>query len=96
MSEILEERVALEVIKRDEAIEALQKELDRVEDEKKKLSVEVGDLRVARQAINDLKAQVEALEKYVVGSKAADEIALARLQKAIDANKGHRKEIDAE
>lgn len=48
MSEILEERAALEVIKRDEVIEALQKELNRVEDEKKKLSLEVEGLRVAR------------------------------------------------
>ena len=56
MLEALEERMALEVIKRDEAIEALQKELDRVEDEKKKLSMEAGDLRVARQAAEYLKA----------------------------------------
>ena len=48
MSEILEERASEEVIKRDEAIEALQNELDRVEDEKKWLAVEVPDLRVAR------------------------------------------------
>jgi len=39
---------------------------------------------------------VEALEKGVATSKAAEGAALARLQKAIDANKGHRKEIDAE
>ena len=37
-----------------------------------------------------------ALEKDVVGSKAAEGIALARLQKAVDANEGLRKEIDAE
>ena len=48
MSEALEERAALEVIKRDEAIEALLKKLDRVEDKKNKLSVEAGDLHVAR------------------------------------------------
>ena len=35
MSEILEERASEEVIKRDEAIEVLQKELDKVENEKK-------------------------------------------------------------
>ena len=34
MSEILEERASEEVIKRDEAIEVLQKELDRVKEEK--------------------------------------------------------------
>ena len=37
-----------------------------------------------------------ALEKDVVGSKAAEGIALARLQKAVDANEGLRKEIDAD
>ena len=58
MLEILEERASEEVIKRDEAIEALQNELDMVEDEKKWLAVEVADLRVARQTVDDLKIQV--------------------------------------
>jgi len=43
MLEILEERASEEVIKRDEAIEVLQKELDWVE-EKKQLVVEVVNL----------------------------------------------------
>ena len=47
MSKILEERTSKEVIKRDEAIEVLQKELHRVEDEKKWLAIEVADLRIA-------------------------------------------------
>ena len=55
MLEILEERLAKEVIKWDEAIKALQKELDRVEDEKKMLSIEVVDLCVACQTADDLK-----------------------------------------
>jgi len=42
-----------------------------------------------------LKIQVGTLEKDVAGSKAAEELALARLQKVIDANEGLRKEIDA-
>lgn len=37
-----------------------------------------------------------ALEKTVVGSKAAEELALARLKKAGDTNESLRKEIDAE
>ena len=79
MSEILEECASEEVIKRDEAIEALQNELDRVEDEKKWLVVDVADLRVAHQTVEDLKIQVRTLEKDVAGSKAAEEFALARL-----------------
>ena len=79
MSEILEERASEEVIKRDEAIEALQNELDRVKDEKKRLTAEGADLCVAHQTIKDLKIQVGALEKDVAGSKAAEEFALARL-----------------
>ncbi|XP_066341470.1 uncharacterized protein [Miscanthus floridulus] len=78
MSEVLEERTVEEVIKWDEAIEALQKELDKVEDEKKRLSAEVADLRVAHQTADDLKIQVGALEKDVAGLKVAEEIALAR------------------
>jgi hypothetical protein len=38
MSEVLEERVVQEVIKRDDAIEFFQKQLDQVEDEKKQLA----------------------------------------------------------
>ena len=60
MSEILEERASEEVIKRDEAIEVLQKELDRVKEEKKWLAIEVADLHVARQTVEDLKIQVGA------------------------------------
>ena len=37
MLEILEERASKEVIKRDKAIEVLQKELDRVEERRKSL-----------------------------------------------------------
>ena len=55
MSEILEEHASEEVIKRDEAIEVLQKELDRVKEEKKWLAIEVADLHVARQTVEDLK-----------------------------------------
>ena len=58
MLEILEERASEEVIKQDEAIEVLQKELEMVEDEKKWLAIEVADLRVARQIVKDLKIQV--------------------------------------
>ena len=58
--------------------------------------MEAGDLHVARQAVDDLNARVEALERDVAGSKAAEGTALARLQKAVDAKEGLRKEIDAE
>jgi len=57
MLEILEERASKEVIKRDEAIEVLQKELDWVE-EKKQLAIEVANLRTALLTIEDLKIQV--------------------------------------
>ena len=41
-----------------------------------------------------MKVQVETLEKTVAGSKAAEELALACLQKASDVNEGLQKEID--
>ena len=55
MSECLEERASEEVIKHDEAIEVLRKELDNVENEKKQLAIEVANLRVASQTVEDLK-----------------------------------------
>ena len=55
MSEVLEERMALEIIKHDDAIEFFLKELDRVEDEKKQLAAEASDLRVALRTAKDLK-----------------------------------------
>ena len=54
----------------------------------------MADLRVAHQTVQDLKIQVGALEKDVAGTKAVEELALARLQKAIDVNEGLWKEID--
>jgi len=96
MSEIFEEHASKEVIKRDEAFEVLQKELDRVEEEKKQLAIEVVGLRVAHQTVEDLKIQVGALEKDVASSKVAEEMALAQLQKAINMNEGLQKEVDAE
>jgi hypothetical protein len=57
-----------------------------VEDENKRLSAEARDLRVARQAIDDLKSQVVSLEKD----------ALAQLEKVVASNEGLHKEIDAE
>ena len=56
----------------------------------------MADLRVACQTIEDLKIQVGALEKDVAVSKAAKELALARLHKAVNANESLWKEIDAE
>ena len=69
MSEILEEHASKEVIKQDKAIEVLQKDLDRVDDEKKWLAIEVADLRVARQTVKDLKIQVGTLEKDVAARR---------------------------
>jgi len=48
--------------------------------------VEVEGLHGAQRAAQDLKVQVEALEKTITGSKATEELALDHLQKAADAN----------
>jgi hypothetical protein len=53
--------------------------LDKVDDEKKQLAIEVADLRVAHQTVEDLKIRVGSLEKDVASSKATEEIALAQL-----------------
>lgn len=76
MAEAIEERSSLEVIKRDEAIKALQKELDKVEDENKRLAQEAADFPVAQKTIEDLKKQLATMEKEVFASKAAEELAL--------------------
>ncbi|CAD6253235.1 unnamed protein product [Miscanthus lutarioriparius] len=96
MSEVLEERVALEVIKRGDALEFFQKELDRVEDEKKQLAVEASDLRIALWKAEDVKTRVESLEKEVHSLKATKELSLSWLEKAVASNEGLRKEIEAE
>ena len=54
------------------------------------------DLRVGQWVINELKAQVKTLEKEIVGFKAMEELALARVQKAKDTNDNLRKEVEAE
>lgn len=96
MLEILESRAANEIVKRDEAIENLQNELYCLEDEKKQFSADAEDLRIARLTVEDLKKQVGALEKDVSGSKAAEEVALARLEKVVASNESLRNEIAAE
>ena len=73
----LKESASIKVVKRDEAIEVLQKELDIVEAEKKQLAEEVADLRVGQRVVEELKARVKTLEREIVGSKDAEELALA-------------------
>lgn len=95
MAEALEECASIEVVKRDEAIEVLYKELDIVEGEKKRIAEEVVDLRMGQWVVDELKAQVETLEQEIVGSKAVEELALARMQKAKDSNDNLWKEVEA-
>lgn len=63
----------------DETIKALQKELNNIEGQNKRLPEEVVDLRVGQQVVDDLKVCMKTLEKEVAGSKAMEELALAHL-----------------
>lgn len=56
MAAAREEHPSIEVVRRDEAIEVLQKELYIVEDETKRLSEEVVSLCMGQRAIDELKA----------------------------------------
>jgi hypothetical protein len=58
--------------------------------------VEVAGLRSAQKDADELKVKVESLDKALSDSKAAEQLALARAQKANETTEGLRKEIDAE
>lgn len=68
LAEALEERGTQEVVDRNLVIEALKKELEVVEEEKKRLTAEVATLRSSRKEIEDLKVKVESLDKTLAGS----------------------------
>lgn len=78
------------------AIEALKKELEVVEEEKKHLTAEVATLRSSRKEIEDLKVKVESLDKALAGSKTAEHLALEKAKKAVDTADRLCREIDAE
>lgn len=95
LAEALEERGTQEVVDLNLAIEALKKELEVVEEEKKRLVAEVATLRSSHKEIEDLKAKVESLDKALVGSKAIEQFALGKAEKAVDTANRLRKEINA-
>lgn len=96
MVEALEERASQELINRDEAILALQKELELVTAKRKRLAKEVAGLRSAQQDFEELKVKVETLSSAIDNSKAIERLVLGRAEKANETAEGLRKEIDVE
>lgn len=80
----------------DLAIEALKKELEVMDAKKKRLASEVATLRSSCKEVEDLKAKVESLDKCLAGSKAAEQLALERAEKAVDAAVHFHKVTEAE
>ena len=59
------------MVNRNLAIEALKKEVDTLEAEKTRLAGEVGGLRTAQTDLEELRKNVDSLNKEVDGAKAA-------------------------
>jgi predicted transcriptional regulator len=68
----LEERSTREVLDQNDAIDALKKEIEVLETEKARLSVEVRVLSTARTDVEVLHKEAEALKKKVEVAKSAD------------------------
>lgn len=96
MVKVLEERSSMEILHRDEAINSLKKEVEILTSKNKRLVLEAANLCLARKEVDEAKSRVVTLEKYITGSKAAEQLALERALKANNMAEGLRKEIDAE
>ena len=94
--EDIEERGTQDVVDRNLAIEALKKEVDTLEAKKTWLAGEVGGLRTAQADLQELRKNVDSLNKEVDGVKAAEQLAAERALKAIETADNLRKEVDAE
>lgn len=96
MAEALEERASREIIRRDETIKGLQKELDGLTAENKRLEEEAEGLRAVKGDYNEMKTKVESLDKALASAKAAENLALERAQKANEVSENLRKGVDVE
>jgi tRNA(Ser,Leu) C12 N-acetylase TAN1 len=96
MAAALEERSTCELLDRNDAIEALKKEIEVLEAEKTRLLAEVDGLRTTHTNADDLHAQVETLTKQLEGAKAVEVLAVECAQKANEIVDNLRKEVDAE
>ena len=76
MAEALEEKASFELIKKDEAIEALRVELEKVETEKEQLAGEAAEVPELRKAIEGFMAEVKSLKGKLEASMAAHEAAV--------------------
>ena len=85
-----------EVVDRNQAIEALKKQVDTLEAEKTQLVGEVGGLRTAQPDLEGLRKNVDSLIKEVDGANIAQQLATERALKAIETADNLRKEEDAE
>ena len=95
MAEALEEHSMQEVVGRNQAIEALKKEMGILEVEKTRLAGEVGGLCTAQAELGELQKKVDLLNKEVDGAKAAEHLATERTLKAIETANNLRKQVDA-
>ena len=96
MAEALEERNTEEVVDRNLAIEALKKEIDKLEAEKARLIGDVGGPNATRADLENLHKEVESLNKQVEDAKATEQLASERSLKAVETADNHCKEVDTE
>jgi hypothetical protein len=89
MAEALEEKASFELIKKDEAIEALRVELEKVETEKEQLAGEAAEVPELRKAIEGFMAEVKSLRGKLEASMAAHEAAVKEAETA----KGEAKDL---
>ena len=85
-----------EAVDRNLAIEALKKVVDTLEAKKTRLAGKVGGLRTAQADLEELRKNVDSLNKEVDGAKAAKQLPAERALKAIETADNLRKEEDAE
>jgi hypothetical protein len=96
MAAALEECSTREVLDRNEAIEALKKEVEVFVAEKTCLTMEVGGLSSARVEVENLRKETDLLKKQVKDAKGAKALATKRAVKANETVDNLWKELNAE
>jgi prefoldin subunit 5 len=96
MATALEECSTCEVLDRNEAIEALKKEIEVLVAEKTHLTAEVGGLSSTRAEVENLRKEADLLKKQVEDAKGVKALATKPNLKSNETTDNLRKELNAE
>jgi seryl-tRNA synthetase len=96
MAAALEECSMREVLDLNDAIDALKKEIEVLEAEKVRISMEVGGLPTTHADAENFCKEAEVLRKQMEDAKSAKAVAVERASKVVETTENLHEEIDIE